>query len=154
DLGPPLPPVLPLIAMSRAALFIVFMLCVVMLCAMPVPQDAVADMDKRTTHVGRGTWYHPNADQGNCGYWDQDSSPVVAISLQRYNANNGDNCNQWIEITNTANGKVAYGQTRDSCVSCDESSLDMSPSLFEQLAPLSTGELRISWHFMNAAWSP
>ncbi|KAJ7069660.1 RlpA-like double-psi beta-barrel-protein domain-containing protein-containing protein [Mycena amicta] len=112
------------------------------------------DIEKRVTHVGRGTWYHPSDDQGNCGYWDKDSSPVVAISKQRYDDNNGANCNQWIQITNEANGKVAYGKTRDSCVSCDTSSLDMSPSLFEKISTLATGEIKISWHFMSPSWTP
>ncbi|KAF7299603.1 hypothetical protein HMN09_00965700 [Mycena chlorophos] len=150
-----------------AAVFALWLVQIALATPLPVPQA----LERRVTHVGRGTWYDPSGSEGNCGYWDSDSSPVVAISLARYDANNGANCNQaslssspservsfprqqWIQITNTANGKVAYGKTRDSCVSCDTSSLDMSPSLFEELAPLSTGEITISWHFMNADWSP
>ncbi|KAJ7195462.1 RlpA-like double-psi beta-barrel-protein domain-containing protein-containing protein [Mycena pura] len=145
--------------MSRsiiAVLFAVFLCTMQLAVAAPLPQGdaAVADIEKRITHTGRGTWYHPSDGTGNCGFNDKDSSPVVAISQERYNDNNGANCNQWIQITNTANGKVAYGKTRDSCPSCDTSSLDMSPSLFEELAPLSVGVLKISWHFMNPDWSP
>nr|GAT60102.1 predicted protein [Mycena chlorophos] len=133
-----------------ATVFALWLVQIALATPLPVPLA----LERRVTHVGRGTWYNPSDNEGNCGYWDSDSSPVVAISLARYDANNGANCNQWIQITNTANGKVAYGKTRDSCVSCDTSSLDMSPSLFEELAPLSTGEITISWHFMNADWSP
>ncbi|KAF8171978.1 expansin family protein [Mycena galopus ATCC 62051] len=140
--------------MSRSTIVFVFS-CITLVLAASLPSNAtVAELDKRITHVGRGTWYDPSAGEGNCGYWDSDSSPVVAIGIARYDANNGGNCNQWIEITNTANGKTAYGKTRDSCESCGTSDLDMSPSLFEEISTLATGEITISWHFMNANWSP
>ncbi|KAJ6508510.1 RlpA-like double-psi beta-barrel-protein domain-containing protein-containing protein [Mycena sanguinolenta] len=150
--------------MSRFAMFIVLFFCIALAFAAPQQGNAtVEELDKRITHVGRGTWYNPSDGEGNCGYWDSDSSPVVAISLGRYDDNNGANCNQasslflrrvWIEITNTANGKVAYGKTRDSCVSCGSSDLDMSPSLFKEISTLATGEITISWHFMAMGWSP
>lgn len=83
---------------------------------------------------------------------------------------------QWVHITNLANGKSAWGQTRDSCPSCGSGDLgaylfreqhaqtpllicdfvyaDMSPSLFQQLGSLDTGVLSISWHFENKNFSP
>ncbi|KAJ7147138.1 RlpA-like double-psi beta-barrel-protein domain-containing protein-containing protein [Mycena crocata] len=142
--------------MSRVAILLALFLCVVLSFAAPLQHDntTLVELDKRVTHTGRGTWYHSNVGTGNCGYKDSDSSPVVAISKARYDANRGANCNQWIQITNKANGKVAYGKTRDSCESCDTSSLDMSPGLFQKLSTLSTGEITISWHFMSAGWSP
>ncbi|KAK7048534.1 RlpA-like double-psi beta-barrel-protein domain-containing protein-containing protein [Favolaschia claudopus] len=140
--------------MSRALAFVVLFVCLAFAFAAPLQGNTTVELDKRITHVGRGTWYNPSADQGNCGYWDSDSSMVVAISKARYDANNGANCNQWIAITNTANGKTAYGKTRDSCQSCDTSSLDMSPALFQKIAALSTGEIKISWHFQAQGWSP
>ncbi|KAF7365023.1 hypothetical protein MVEN_00373400 [Mycena venus] len=142
--------------MSRATALFVLFFCIALAFAAPLQGNAtdVAELDKRITHVGRGTWYNPSAGEGNCGYFDSDSSPVVAISKARYDANNGANCNQWIAITNTKNGKMAYGKTRDSCESCDTSSLDMSPSLFEKISTLATGEITISWNFMPAGWTP
>ncbi|KAJ7781756.1 RlpA-like double-psi beta-barrel-protein domain-containing protein-containing protein [Mycena maculata] len=142
--------------MSRIAVLFTAFWCALLALAVPLQQGntTVADLAKRVTHVGRGTWYYPSAGEGNCGYWDSNSDPVVAIGIARYDANGGANCNQWIQITNEANGKVAYGKTRDSCEACDESSLDMSPSLFEQLSTLATGEITISWHFENIDWSP
>ncbi|KAF8171982.1 Non-catalytic module family EXPN protein [Mycena galopus ATCC 62051] len=140
--------------MYRSTIVFVFS-CITLAFAASLPRNAtVEELDKRVTHVGRGTWYNPSAGEGNCGHWDSDSSPVVAISIERYDANNGGNCNQWIEITNTANGKTAYGKTRDSCQSCGTSDLDMSPSLFKEISTLATGEITISWHFMNTGWSP
>ncbi|KAJ7625382.1 RlpA-like double-psi beta-barrel-protein domain-containing protein-containing protein [Mycena polygramma] len=143
--------------MSRTAVLFALLFCIVLTLAAPLQQGnatLTTELDKRITHVGRGTWYYPSGSEGNCGYWDSDSSPIVAISKARYDANGGGNCNQWVSITNTANGHQAFGKTRDSCESCDTSSLDMSPGLFEQIAALSTGEITISWNFMAAGWSP
>ncbi|KAJ8523176.1 hypothetical protein ONZ45_g334 [Pleurotus djamor] len=123
--------------------------------ASPVPSnETVHELDKRVDHWGRGTYYYQTGNAGNCGFWDKDSMPIVAISLARYRSNGGGNCNQWIEIINTANGKKAYGRTRDSCPGCGTEDLDMSPSLFQKLGPLSQGVLNIKWHFMNPSWSP
>ncbi|KAH0586537.1 hypothetical protein J132_08247 [Termitomyces sp. J132] len=129
---------------------------VVVTIAVPVPgsfaNSTVVSLEKRITHVGRGTWFHVGL--GNCGYINKDSDPIVAIAKSRYDANGGANCNQWVEIVNTKNGRKAYGKTRDSCQSCGDSDLDMSPSLFQKLDSLSVGELTISWHFMAKGWSP
>ncbi|RDB24397.1 hypothetical protein Hypma_008373 [Hypsizygus marmoreus] len=106
----------------------------------------------QVTHVGRGTWF--NVGLGNCGYIDKDSDPIVAIAKSRYDAANGGNCNQWVEIVDTKNGKKAYGKTRDSCPGCGSEDLDLSPSLFTKFEPLSVGVLEISWHFKEKGWSP
>ncbi|KAJ7677466.1 hypothetical protein B0H17DRAFT_1207021 [Mycena rosella] len=125
-------------AMSRATVLFTVLFCAMLAFAAPLQQGnaTLSELDKRITHVGRGTWYHPSDGEGNCGYWDSDSALV------------------WIAITNTANGKLAYGKTRDSCVSCDTSSLDMSPALFQKISTLATGEITISWNFQPAGWSP
>ncbi|KAG2123347.1 RlpA-like double-psi beta-barrel-protein domain-containing protein-containing protein [Suillus cothurnatus] len=120
--------------------------------AAPLRLDGTATMslEKRITHTGEGTWFEVGT--GACGYTDTDDDPIVAISTGIYG--DGGNCNQWIYITNTDNGQSAYGKTRDECESCDSGSLDMSPSLFEELSTLDTGEIPISWHFMSKGWSP
>jgi len=107
-----------------------------------------APIEKRTTHTGQGTWFEPGL--GNCGYTDSSSKPVVALSMDRYGS--GGNCNQWVEIHH--GGKTKYGQVRDSCEACGEYDLDMSPSLFSELASTSKGRIPISWHFMAKGWSP
>ncbi|TFY71068.1 hypothetical protein EVG20_g1925 [Dentipellis fragilis] len=117
--------------------------------AAPLPS---VELDKRTTHSGRATWFTPGL--GNCGYTDNESDPVIAVSKSFYDQNGGGNCNQWIQIKNTANGKTAYGHVRDSCPGCGEYDLDLSPSVFKQLGSLDTGVLPISWHFEAKGWSP
>jgi len=105
-------------------------------------------IEKRVTHSGQGTWFTPGG--GNCGFWDTSSNHIVALSMNRYGS--GGNCNQWVEIK--YNGKTAYGKVRDSCEACGEYDLDMSPSLFSELASTSKGRIPISWHFMAQGWSP
>ena len=77
---------------------------------------------------------------------------------------------QWMQITNTANGKTVYAKTRDSCPGCGDNDLglfeylfqllsinhglDMSPAVFKQMASLDTGVIHVSWHFMAKGWSP
>ena len=81
-----------------------------------------------------------------------------------------------MQITNTANGKTAYGKVRDECMGCGSYDIgqsrsphnfsrsradappftctDMSPSLFEELGSLDTGVLSVSWHYENKDFSP
>ena len=86
-----------------------------------------------------------------------------------------------MHITNTANGRSAYGLVRDECPGCGaydigkhrsssalrrrviwmnvplirtSSYSDMSPSLFEELGSLDTGVLKVSWHYENKDFEP
>ncbi|PPR05919.1 hypothetical protein CVT26_008813 [Gymnopilus dilepis] len=141
--------------MSRLALFIYALFASVLLSlASPVPvmNGELVNLEARLTRVGRGTWYYPGL--GNCGDDNNSSELVLAIGKSLYDQNGGGNCNQYVQITNVANGKTAIGQTKDSCPGCGDNDLDMSPALFEKLGSLSTGVLDISWHFMAKDWKP
>ncbi|KAJ3507043.1 hypothetical protein NLJ89_g6522 [Agrocybe chaxingu] len=141
--------------MSRVAFFLFALFASVLLAlAAPVPvQDGeLVELEKRLTRVGRGTWFYPGL--GNCGKWNGENDLVVAIGKGLYDRNKGSNCDQWMEIVNTANGKKAYGMTRDSCQSCGDNDIDMSPALFKKISTLGTGKITVSWHFMNKSWKP
>ncbi|KAF5315051.1 hypothetical protein D9619_007416 [Psilocybe cf. subviscida] len=141
--------------MSRIALFILALFASIFLTlASPVPVQnrELVEVDKRLTRTGRGTWFQPGL--GNCGKWNNSNDLILAISKNLYDKNKGSNCDQWVEIVNTKNGKKAYGKTRDSCPSCGDGDLDMSPALFKKLGSLDTGVLKISWHFMNKSFKP
>jgi len=90
--------------------------------------------------------------KGNCGKFNTDNDFIVAIGKGLYDRNGGSNCDQWVEIV--ANGKKAYGMTRDSCPECSDNDLDMSTGLFKKFAPLKTGIITVSWHFMKRGWKP
>ncbi|CAA7270522.1 unnamed protein product [Cyclocybe aegerita] len=109
--------------MQRVAVFFAVFTSVMLTLASPLPsattqEDELVDIDKRIDHVGRGTWFYPGL--GNCGKWNNDNDFVVAIGKRLYDRNRGSNCDQYMEIINTANGKSAYGLTRDSCHSCSD----------------------------------
>ncbi|KAF8886263.1 hypothetical protein CPB84DRAFT_1787814 [Gymnopilus junonius] len=89
-----------------------------------------ATLDKRQMRAGRATWYYPGL--GNCGITNTQDEPIVAISKQLYDAHGGSDCGQQITITNTNTGQTAT---------------DLSPSLFQQLAPLDDGVVPVSWTF-------
>ncbi|KLO11493.1 Non-catalytic module family EXPN protein [Schizopora paradoxa] len=118
--------------------------------ASPVENATLAVRADDVTHTGRGTWFHPGL--GACGQTNNDNDPVVAIGIGRFGS--GGNCNQWMKITNTATGATAFGQTLDACESCGDSDIDMSPSLFQKLAPLSQGVITVSWNFEPVGFQP
>ncbi|PIL22851.1 hypothetical protein GSI_15546 [Ganoderma sinense ZZ0214-1] len=130
--------------MSIFTLFVVAFALLASVLAAPI------ELEKRVTHTGRGTWF--DVGLGACGDYNVNSDKIVAISSQVYGS--GGNCNQWMHITNTANGKNAWGMVRDECPSCGAGDLDMSPSLFEELGSLDTGVLSISWHYENKDFVP
>jgi len=142
--------------MSRALLFIFAIFASILLVlGSPIPTNGSeidVELEKRITHTGRGTWF--NVGLGNCGKRNKDSDLIVAISKSLYDRNRGSNCGQYVKITNKANGKVAYGATEDSCPSCGEGDLDLSPALFKKLASLDQGVIQISWNFKTQGWKP
>jgi len=136
--------------LSLYAFFLFSFFCA--LCgASPIALNGTAGiLEKRITHSGRGTWF--DVGLGACGYYNVNSDPIVAISSGIYGS--GGNCNQWMTITNTKNGKVASGKVRDECPGCGQYDIDMSPSLFQQLGSLDIGVLSVSWHYEAKGWSP
>jgi len=130
---------------------ILFLLVLVLLNltrAVPIPSPV--DLEKRVTHSGQMTFYSPSAGEGHCGYFDHDNDLVVALSTERYG--NGGNCNQWVAINH--GGKTHWGKVRDSCVGCQEYDLDLSPALFQKMAPLSVGRTSMTWHFEAKGFTP
>jgi len=141
--------------MTRITVLIfAFFASIMLALAAPVPVEngELVELDRRLTRQGRGTWFYPGL--GNCGWTNNRNDLILAIGKHLYDKNNAGNCGQYVQITNTANGKTAYGLTVDSCQSCDDNSIDMSPALFEEIAALSTGQIDVEWHFMNHAWHP
>ncbi|TFK86861.1 hypothetical protein K466DRAFT_491971 [Polyporus arcularius HHB13444] len=130
--------------MSPLTFFILALALVCSVLASPI------NLEKRITHTGRGTWF--DVGLGACGKTNVNSDKIVAISSAIYGS--GGNCEQWMHITNTANGKSAYGLVRDECPGCGASDIDMSPSLFEELGSLDTGVLKVSWHYENKDFEP
>ena len=107
----------------------------------------VEQMEERITHTGQATYFAVGL--GACGWTNSDSDFIVALNSPQYTAQNGANCGQWLTITNEQNGNTAQAYVADECPGCADGSLDMSPSLFSQLANgnMDEGVFPISWHF-------
>ncbi|KAG7575390.1 hypothetical protein FFLO_00380 [Filobasidium floriforme] len=119
-----------------------------MVNAAPVAEAEQAHvLESRLQRTGRSTWF--NVGLGNCGWNSVDSDMVVAIGKGLYDRNNGNNCGQGVRIK--ANGKSVYAVVVDSCPSCGDSDLDMSPAVFQALANggLGDGVMEAKWNFLK-----
>ena len=102
-----------------------------------VPLTAGAAQAAPLTGSGRGTWYEPGL--GSCGTTSASSDSVVALSTNfgaRY-------CGKSIKVT--YKGRTVTATVADSCSSCGNGDLDMSPGAFNQLAPLGDATVPVSW---------
>ncbi|KAI0829706.1 RlpA-like double-psi beta-barrel-protein domain-containing protein-containing protein, partial [Trametes gibbosa] len=81
---------------------------------------------------------------GACGTISQDSDYVVALSASQYSG--GSNCYRRVGIN--YNGHHVDATVVDLCAGCASGSIDMSPVVFQQLAPLAVGRLHgVEWDF-------
>ncbi|KAH7316857.1 RlpA-like double-psi beta-barrel-protein domain-containing protein-containing protein [Stachybotrys elegans] len=91
---------------------------------------------------GRMTWFNPGL--GACGGRDNDGSPVVALNPAQYAG--GANCGRWITIQ--ANGRTTAARVVDLCPGCPNGGIDVSPVIFDDIAPLSVGVVDpVHWFF-------
>ncbi|KAI0633429.1 RlpA-like double-psi beta-barrel-protein domain-containing protein-containing protein, partial [Trametes polyzona] len=86
----------------------------------------------------------PDVGYGACGAINQNTDYVVALSASQYSG--GANCHRRVSIH--YNGKSVDATVADLCAGCGSGSIDMSPVVFQQLAPLSVGRLHgVTWNF-------
>ncbi|KAI1850673.1 hypothetical protein JX265_004384 [Neoarthrinium moseri] len=90
---------------------------------------------------GDMTYYAPGL--GSCGETSNESDAVVALAPGQFSGSNP--CGK--KITITAKGKTASATVVDKCPGCSEDSIDVSPSVFEKLASLDDGRVKIEWEF-------
>ncbi|KZT72743.1 hypothetical protein DAEQUDRAFT_663502, partial [Daedalea quercina L-15889] len=93
-----------------------------------------------------GTYYE--AGLGACGITNTDTDYIVAVSEDLFDAypgydgvNPNDNpvCNK--QITASYEGKSVTVTVTDRCTGCSTTSIDFTPTAFEQLADLSVGRI-------------
>lgn len=103
-------------------------------------------------HSGQGTWF--DTGLGSCGDTDTDSDFIVAVSHDLYdsfpgydgvNPNNNPVCGKKVHITYQGNSVDCT--VVDRCTGCAMWDLDMTPTAFQQLAPLGAGRIQIEWDF-------
>ncbi|TDL27985.1 Non-catalytic module family EXPN protein [Rickenella mellea] len=103
--------------------------------------SAMTVPSKRQVHSGVATFYEPGL--GECGIFNQPSDFIVALSVQNFN-----NSDCFKNIRVTSGGKSATVRVVDECPTCGLNGLDLSPAAFEVFAPLSAGEISVTWQFV------
>ncbi|CAE6485256.1 unnamed protein product [Rhizoctonia solani] len=126
-----------------------------------VTESAIAAraIDPAGTHTGQLTYF--SIGLGACGWTNTDTEWVAAISHELYdnwpgyaggNPNNNPVCTtpHTADVTSLYKdgGKTIRVGIVDRCEGCALWDLDLSPSAFQQFAPLATGRLYgATWHF-------
>ncbi|QRV74842.1 hypothetical protein RhiJN_02857 [Ceratobasidium sp. AG-Ba] len=120
-----------------------------------VTEIAARSIDPSGTHTGQ--LFAVSIGLGACGWTNSDSEWVAAISHELFdnwpgyaggNPNNNPVCTTPHTADITYGGKTIRVGIVDRCEGCALWDLDLSPSAFQQFAPLSTGRLYgATWHF-------
>ncbi|KAI8629347.1 riboflavine-aldehyde-forming enzyme [Xylariaceae sp. FL1651] len=85
-------------------------------------------------------WFNPGL--GSCGQTNSDNDPIVALSPSQQSGN----CGKSIKIQ--YQDKTATAQVVDTCAGCGSGSIDVSPSVFKQLANLDQGRVGVTWELI------
>ncbi|KAM0752405.1 barwin-like endoglucanase [Meredithblackwellia eburnea MCA 4105] len=95
-------------------------------------------------YSGQATFYYQGGVAGSCGTVHGDYDYIVAMNTAQ---NPGSHCWQYVQITNTQNGRSVRAQVVDTCPGCGYGSLDLSVGAFNAIGDASQGVLPISWSF-------
>ncbi|CUA71128.1 hypothetical protein RSOLAG22IIIB_09342 [Rhizoctonia solani] len=122
-----------------------------------ITESAIAarSINPSGTHVGQLTYF--SIGLGACGWTNTDTEWVAAISHELYdnwpgytggNPNNNPVCTTPHTADITYGGKTIRVGIVDRCEGCALWDVDLSPSAFQQFAPLASGRLYgATWHF-------
>merc|ERR1712039_764814 len=112
---------------------------------------STADSAPGTTYTGDITHYSPGL--GSCGWTSSSSDAIVAIAHgimdNGANPNNNPLCGQYITIS--YQGSTHQAKVVDTCPGCEDAAIDLSPSLFEAVAPNGDGRVHgVEWWFNSS----
>lgn len=125
--------------------FLLFLALFSAVFAAPASEAYGRDLSKRN-FSGRATFFYVGL--GNCGDTNVDSDWIVALATSTYS--NGAHCNQQIKITDSK-GTSHVATVKDSCPSCGDGDLDLSPSLFQAFTSLDAGVFQMTWEFVDGS---
>ncbi|KAI8061787.1 hypothetical protein BC940DRAFT_309754 [Gongronella butleri] len=123
--------------------------------ALPVERRGIVDkVDgtlKKLTGIfaGSGTFFSPPAEggiYGACGgYKEGDNSKIVALNLHQYG--DPDKVSDWCfkDVKISHGEKSIVAKITDACPGCNKNSLDLTPSLFQELDKPDIGVIDINW---------
>ena len=105
-----------------------------------------------TTYTGDITYYTPGL--GSCGITSTEAEDVVALpfammaAVSPPNPNDNPYCGRMITIQN--GDKTATAKVVDTCPGCVGGSIDLSPTVFTELAAMSLGRVSgVNWWFSS-----
>ncbi|KAI0172484.1 RlpA-like double-psi beta-barrel-protein domain-containing protein-containing protein [Hypoxylon sp. FL1284] len=102
-------------------------------------------------YSGDMTYYTPGL--GACGKQNTEADHIVAVAPAQYghdaNPNNAKVCGRRIKIK--YGGRSATATVVDKCPSCASGSIDVSPAVFRQLAPLDKGRVKVTWSYVGSS---
>ncbi|KAI0470609.1 RlpA-like double-psi beta-barrel-protein domain-containing protein-containing protein [Xylariaceae sp. FL0804] len=107
-------------------------------CALAVPAP-FTNTSRSGAHSGDLTYYEPGL--GACGETNSASDHVVALSQSDYPGGCGKT------ITIYKGGKTATATVVDKCMGCAAGDIDVSPTVFEEIADLAVGRLQVTWDY-------
>ncbi|KAI9281114.1 RlpA-like double-psi beta-barrel-protein domain-containing protein-containing protein [Sporodiniella umbellata] len=116
--------------------FLLAFLFILVLCLFNVQ---AAPIEKRSPLPGDGTYY--DVGLGSCGDTNSDSEMVAALSSSVMEG--GSYCGK--SVTVKSSGKSVTVKAVDTCPSCGEDDVDLSPAAFKKLAPLNKGRIDVTW---------
>ncbi|MEW1718569.1 RlpA-like double-psi beta-barrel domain-containing protein [Streptomyces sp. NPDC093109] len=98
--------------------------------------------------AGQATWY--NTGLGACGWYNNDSELVVAISPALYgtypNPNNSPACGRRMAVSGPW-GSVTVTVV-DRCAGCATNDIDLSPTAFSRIGDLNAGRINVNWNWL------
>ncbi|KAK9506990.1 hypothetical protein O3M35_008828 [Rhynocoris fuscipes] len=98
---------------------------------------------------GDMTYY--NLGMTACGRTYSNSDHVAALAFGHFTAANPNNdpmCGRRVRIVDPSSKKQVEVTVVDKCQACKMNDIDVSPSVFQQLKPLSVGRTQVKWQFV------
>ncbi|KAI0839497.1 RlpA-like double-psi beta-barrel-protein domain-containing protein-containing protein [Hypoxylon sp. FL0890] len=90
------------------------------------------------------TYFTPGL--GSCGWTNTESDMVVALSPAQYELD-PKACGKTIQIH--AGNKTTTAKVVDKCPPCAVGSIDVSPTVFQHIAPLTVGRTHVEWDYVS-----
>ncbi|KAK9680174.1 hypothetical protein K7432_016022 [Basidiobolus ranarum] len=115
--------------------------------AVPI-QSKAGLFNKRETFSGDGTYYNPGL--GSCEVVSGPTQLIAALNAPQFGSyprpRDSPACFSCAKV-HGPKGSVQV-QIVDTCPSCKEGSLDLSPTAFEHIANLTQGRVHITWNYV------
>ncbi|AXG78314.1 RlpA-like double-psi beta-barrel domain-containing protein [Streptomyces paludis] len=110
--------------------------------------SAAPDTTARIQVAGQATWF--NTGLGACGWYNNNSELVVAISPALYgtypNPNNSPACGRRMAVSGPW-GSVTVTVV-DRCAGCATNDIDLSPTAFSRIGDLNAGRINVNWNWV------